>query len=95
MLIRALIRHDNDRLSSENTPLSMIVRKVGRVFSLGREEETKLPLLLILEFKACDVPEGFNNSIPMFFVLKGLIIYFKGKYCRRLFSAQLSILFLS
>ena len=31
----------------------------------------------------------------MFFVLKGLIIYFKGKHCRRLFSAQLSILFLS
>jgi len=29
----------------------------------------------------------------MFFLLKGLIIYFKGKCCRRLFSAKLGILF--
>jgi hypothetical protein len=60
----------------------MIVCKVGRVSLLC--EETKL---LILVFKSCDVPEGFNDSIPMFFVLKGLIIYFKGKHSRRFFTA--------
>ncbi len=31
----------------------------------------------------------------MFLTRKGLAIYFKGKYCRRLVSAQLSILFFS
>jgi hypothetical protein len=83
----ALIRQDNDHLPSENI-LAKHDRPQGRTsLALFFGKTRKLPPLLTLEFKSCDVPEGFNDSIPMFFTLKGLTIYFKGKHCRPSFSA--------
>jgi len=98
-----LIPNDRYRCSSVHWLDRITIWKyTHQAWSSARSDESlffgkrrNLPPLSTLELKSCDVPEGFNDSIPMFFVLKGLIIYFKGKHCRRLFSAQLSILFLS
>ncbi len=86
MLIRALIRQDNERLPSEKVPIKYD-RPQGRTSLLW--EEAKPLLLSTLGIESCDAPEGFNTGIPMFVL--GVRQVLQGGYCRCWFSSQLSI----